>query len=97
MKKSDMEEKMARKGISASNYVSESGHAAAMYNLQVCGTIDLQHCMACGLFESNNDFGREIELLVHGRKSFREKITRGMGGFHLLPPELERAALLTDK
>ena len=26
-----------------------------------------------------------------------EKITRGMGGFHLLPPELQRTAVLTAK
>ena len=50
----DKEEKTAWKGISASNFVSKSGHAAAMYNLQVCGTIDLQHCVACGQSEINN-------------------------------------------
>ena len=36
-----------------------------------------------GQSESNNDFGRDIELLLHGSKAFKEKIKRGMGGFHL--------------
>ena len=34
---------------------------------------------------------------MHGRKEFKEKITRGVGGFHLLPPELQRTAVLTAK
>ena len=77
--------------------MSESCHAAATYDLQVCGTIDLHHCAARGHSESNNYFGQKIELLVHGRKAFREKITRFLGGFHLLPPELHRKAVLTAK
>ena len=51
--------------------------------------------MARGQSESNNNFGQDIELLVHGRKAFKEKVTRGMGGFHLLPPELQITAVLT--
>ena len=66
-----------------------------MYDLQVCGTIDLQHCAVLVQSESNNDFGQDIELFLHRRKAFKEKITRGMGGFHLLPPELQRTAVLT--
>ena len=77
--------------------MSESGHAAATYNLQVCGTIDLQHCAARGQYESNNYFGKYIELLVHKRKAFKENITRGMCGFHLLSPELQRTEVLTAK
>ena len=73
MKKVEKEEKTSRKGISASNCVSESGHAMATYNLQVCGTIDFQHCAVRSQSESNNYFGQEIELLVHGRKEFKEK------------------------
>ena len=65
--------------------MSESGHAMVTYDLQVCGTIDLQLCVACGQSKSNNNFGQEIELLVHGRKQFKENITRGLGGFYLLP------------
>ena len=57
----------------------------------------MQHCAARGQSESNNDFGREIELLVHGRKSFKEKITRGMDGFPLIPTELQRKAVLNAK
>ena len=52
----------------------------------MCGTIDLQHFAARNQSESNNDFGQEIELLVHGSKAFKDKITRGMVGLHLLPP-----------
>ena len=77
--------------------MSESGHAAATYNLQVCGTIYFQHCAARSQSESNNDFGREIELLLHRRKFFKEKITRCMGGFYLLPPELQGTEVLTAK
>ena len=97
MNKVEKEEKTSGKGIPESNGVSESGHAAAAYDLQVCGTIDLQHCTACSQSESNNGFGQEIELLVHGRKAFREKITGGMGRFHLLPPESQRTEVLTAK
>ena len=48
MNKVEKEEKTARKLIAASNFVSESGHTAANYNLQLCGNIDLQHCVARG-------------------------------------------------
>ena len=34
---------------------------------------------------------------MHGRKAFKEKIARDVGGFHLLPPELQRTAVLTAK
>ena len=95
MQKLEKEENTAGKGISASNCVSESGHAAATYNLQMCGTIDFQHCAARSHSESNNYFGLEIGLLVHGRKALKEKITRIMGRFHLLTPELQRKSVLT--
>ena len=97
MNKVEKEEKTARKLIAARNFVSESGHAAATYDLQVCGTIDLQHCAARSQSESNNFFGQKNYLLVHRRKSFKENITRGVGGFHLLPPEFQRTAVLTTK
>ena len=74
MNKLEKEDRTAGKGILARNCVSESGHAAATYNLQVCGNIDLQHCAARDQSESNNDFGREIELLVHGRKHSRIRL-----------------------
>ena len=83
MKKVEKEEKTVGKRIAASNFVSESGHAAATYDLHVCGTIDLQYCAVRGQSESNNNFGRDIESLLHRRKAFKEKIKRGMGGFHL--------------
>ena len=97
MKKVDKEEKMVVKGISPNNCVSESGHAVATYDLQVCGTIDLQHCAARDQTESNNNFGQGNELLVHRRKAFKYNITSGMLGFHLLPPELKRTAVITAK
>ena len=77
--------------------MSESDHSVETYDLQVCGTIDLQHCAARGQSESNNDFGREIELLVHRMKAFKEKIEMGMVGFHFLPTELQRKAVLNAK
>ena len=97
MKKLEKENKKTGKGIEASNFVSESGDAAATYGLQVCGTIYLQHCAARGQSKSNNNFRQEIELLVHSRKLFREKITRIMGGFHLLLTELQSTSVLTAK
>ena len=63
----------------------------------MCGTIDLQHCAVRVQSESINNFGRDIELLLHRSKAFQENITRGMGGFHLLPTELQRTAVLTAK
>ena len=76
--------------------MSESVHDTTTYDLQVFGTIDLQRCAARGQSESNNHFRQDIELLVHGRKAFKKKIKRGVGGFHLLPPEFQRTAVLTD-
>ena len=61
MKKLYKEEKTAGKGIAASNSVPESDHAAETYELQVCGTIDFQHCAARGQSGSNNDIGHEID------------------------------------
>ena len=60
MNKVEKEENRDGKGIAASKCVSESGHASATYDLQVCGTIDLQHRAARDQSESNNNFGREI-------------------------------------
>ena len=77
--------------------MSESGHSAETYDLQVCGTIDFQHCAARGQSGSNNNFGRDIELLVHGRKAFKEKITMVMGRFHLIHPDFQRTSVLTAK
>ena len=77
--------------------MSESGHYAATYDLQVCETIDFHHCAERGQSESNNDFGRDIELLVHGRKEFKDKIMRGMSKFHLIPTEFHRTAVLNAK
>ena len=48
MKKVEKEEKTAKKVIPESNCVSVNGHAMETYELQVCGTIDLQHCAAHG-------------------------------------------------
>ena len=58
MNKVEKEDKTAGKGIAAINCVSESGHSAATYGLQVCGTIYLQHCETRSQSESNNNFGQ---------------------------------------
>ena len=42
-------------------------------------------------------FGQDIELLADGRKVFKENITRDVGGLNLIPPELQRTAVPTDK
>ena len=34
---------------------------------------------------------------MHGSKDFKEKITRVMDGFHLIPSELQKTAVLTAK
>ena len=82
MNRVEKEDNKYGEGIAASNFVSESGHVAATYDLQVCGTVDLQNFASRSQSESNNDFGQEIELLVHGRKAFKDNITRGVGRFH---------------
>ena len=97
MNELDKEEKTGGKRIAAISCVPENGHAAATYDLQVCGTIYLQHCAARGQFESKKNFGREDDLLVHKRKAFKKKIMRGMGRLHLLPLELQRTSVLNDK
>ena len=90
-------ERKAGLGVAASNCVSERGHGASIADLQTFGTIDLQHMAARGQSETNNDFGREVELMVGGRTAKKEKTTRGVGGSHLLPPELQRTAILSSK
>ena len=97
MKKVSKAERLAGRGVAASNCISESGHAAATYDLDQYGTVDLQNCAARGQSEGNNDFGREVESYVKGRKAFKERETRGIGGFHLLPPELQHTAIVTSK
>ena len=90
-------EKLAGRGVAASNSISESVHATSTWLLQLFGTIDIQHCAAGGQTRSNNDFGRDHDNFVQGRKRKKEKKTRGVGGFHKLVPELQYTAMLTSK
>ena len=41
--------------------------------------------------------GKILSYWCTGEKAFKEKITRGMGGFYFIPPELHRTAVLTAK
>lgn len=50
-------ERVALRGIDASNSVSESMHAASTYGLQLSSTIHLDHCAGEGQTRFNNDFG----------------------------------------
>ena len=90
-------ERMAGRGIDATNSISESLHAASTYGLQQGSTIRLYHCAAEGQTRANNDFGRNHVSLVSGRKAKHGHKTKAVGTFHLLPPELQRTALIASK
>ena len=91
------EERLAGRGVAASNCISESGHARATDDLVTFGTIDLQNCGARGMSVANNDFGREADTMVGSRQSRKGKIARGMGKFHLMVQELQHSAIMTAK
>ena len=57
----------------------------------------MQHCAAAPQSRFNNDFGRELEGYIKGRKSMSATKSRGIGGFHLLVSELAFTAMLTSK
>lgn len=97
MKKVSMKERKAGRGIDASNSVSESGHAGLHEDLDKYGTIDLQNAAAAPQARRNNDFGREIDLYIQGRKAIKKKKGRGVGNYHVLPYELQRTAMFTSK
>ena len=97
MRNISSKEKEAGLGVAASNCVSERGHGASTADLQTFGTIDLQHMAARGQTQDNNDFGREVELIVGGRRAKKEKETRGIGGYHLMVAELQRTLILSAK
>ena len=60
-------ERVAGRGIDATNSISESLHASSTHGLKVGSTIRLDHCAAEGQTRANNDFGRQHLSLVSGR------------------------------
>jgi hypothetical protein len=97
IKKIKKAQRLAGRGVDASNSVSESGHAGLGEDLDRFGTIDMQHCAAAPQSRFNNDFGREFEGYIKGRKSMSATKSRGIGGFHLLMTELAFTAMVTAK
>lgn len=95
MKNVTAAERLAGRGIDASNSISESLHASSTYNLQLGSTIRLDHCAAEGQTRSNNDLGRDHLSLVTGRKPKLDRNSKGIGTFHKLPQELQRTAILS--
>ena len=90
------QERIAGRGIDATNSISESLHASSTHGLKVGGTIRLDHCAAEGQTRANNDFGRQHLSLVSGRAS-KVNADKELGTFHSLPPELQRTAMLVAK
>ena len=90
------QERIAGRGIDATNSISESLHASSTHGLKVGGTIRLDHCAAEGQTRANNDFGRQHLSLVSGRAS-KVNADKELGTFHSLPPELQRTAILVAK
>ena len=60
-------------------------------------TIRLDHCADEGQTCANNDFGRQHLSLVNGQSSKKDIVEKPMGTFHLLPPELQRTAIIASK
>ena len=90
-------ERIASRGIDASNSISESLHASSTHGLKLGSTIRLDHCAAEGQTRANNDFGRGHVALVSGRKSHHEHDSISIGTYHMLPPELQRTAIIAAK
>ena len=88
------EERIAGRDIDATNSKSESLHASSTHSLKTGTTIRFDHCAAEGQTRANNDFGRQLLSLVNSQSSKKDIIEKPMGTFHLLPPELERTAII---
>ena len=85
-----MVERVAGRGIDATNSISESLHASSTHGLKVGSTIRLDHCAAEGQTRANNDFGRQHSSLGSGRQAGNKMNDKPMGTFHLLSPELQK-------
>ena len=92
-----MAERVAGRGIDATNSISESLLASSTHGIKVGSTIWLDHCAAEGQTRANNDFGRQYLSLVSGRQVGNEMNDKPMGTFHLLPPELQKTAIMASK
>ena len=88
------EERIAGRGIDATNSISESLHASSTHSLKMGTTIRFDHCAAEGQTRANNDFGCQHLSLVNGQSSKKDIVKKPMGKFHLLPPELQRSAII---
>ena len=83
--------------IDESNSVSKSLHASSTWGLKVGGNICLDHFSAEGQTPSNNCFGKRHASLVTGIKWNSEQADNPIGGFYLLPEELQSTDVLTSK
>ena len=85
--------------VRASNDPCEEVFSTFTENLQMYGRIGLDNAAAMGQTRFNNDFGRNANTLVSGRKSKKseEETTRGIGGFHLLSEPLQDSLIAVAK
>ena len=97
MKKVSKSERVAYRGIDASNIISKSLHASSTVGIKVEGTICLDNCAAEGKTCSNNDFGRRNSSLVTGRNRKNEQFDKNIRVFHLLLEDLPRTSVLASK
>ena len=81
MNKVSKVERVAYRGIDASNIISNSLHASSTVGLKVGDTIRLDHCAADGKTCSNNEFGWRHASLVTGRRWNNDQVDKPIGFF----------------
>ena len=82
----------------ASNDPYEEVFSTFTKSLEMYGRIGLDNAAAMGQTRFNNDFGRNANKLVSGRKSKKaEDETRGIGGFHLLSEPMQNSLIAAAK
>ncbi len=88
---------VASRGKDATTSISESVHASSTVELEIAGTICLNHVNAKGQTHFNSDFGQGHEALVRRSKKSNKIKERNFGSFHKLPEELQRLLILFGK
>jgi hypothetical protein len=94
--KSSTEEKNSTIGMRATNDPSESQFATFTEALATGGRIGVDLASGIGQTRYNNDFGRQQDQYVTGRKSEARSV-KSVGLFHELPTELQDSLVVTSK
>ena len=82
---------------SASNSISESGHASATQSLKLYGTIRLDHAAAEGQTRVNDDYGRGYKSFITRSAKSVDVTDREMGAFHKIVLELQHTLIQTGR